>query len=49
MPEVLPLPASGEGSFLEGGMRVVWAEVPLASADAAARAVHATFMSSSGD
>jgi hypothetical protein len=30
-------------------MRVVWAEVPLASADAAARAVHATFMSSSGD
>jgi aspartate kinase len=47
MPEVLPLPASGEGSFLEGGMRVVWAEVPLASADAAARAVHATFMSPS--
>lgn len=45
MPEVLPLPASGEGSFLEGGMRVVWAEVPLASADAAARAVHAALMS----
>jgi aspartate kinase len=45
MPEVLPLPASGEGSFLEGGMRVVWAEVPVASADAAARAIHAAFMS----
>ena len=45
MPEVLPLPAHGEGAFDEGGMRVVWAEVPLASADSAARAVHATFMS----
>jgi len=43
-PEVLPLPAHGEGSFDEGGMRVVWAEVPLASAEAAARAVHAAFM-----
>ena len=45
-PEVLPLPAHGEGSFDEGGMRVVWAEVPLASAASAARAVHATFMAS---
>jgi len=45
MPEILPLPASGEGSFDEGGLRVVWAEVPLASAATAARAVHATFMS----
>lgn len=44
MPEILPLPASGEGSFDEGGLRVVWAEVPLASAGAAARAVHASFM-----
>ena len=45
-PEVLPLPAHGEGAFDEGGMRVVWAEVPLASAQSAAQAVHATFMSS---
>jgi aspartate kinase len=45
-PEVLPLPAHGEGAFDEGGMRVVWAEVPLASAASAARAVHATFMAS---
>jgi aspartate kinase len=48
-PEVLPLPAHGEGSFDEGGIRVVWAEVPVASADAAARAVHATFMSPRGE
>ncbi len=45
MPEILPLPASGEGSFDEGGMRVVWAEVPLAAADAAARQLHAALMS----
>jgi hypothetical protein len=44
MPELLPLPASGEGSFDEGGMRVVWAEVPLAAAEAAARSVHAALM-----
>jgi aspartate kinase len=44
-PEVLPLPAHGEGAFDEGGMRVVWAEVPLPSAESAAQAVHATFMS----
>jgi aspartate kinase len=44
-PEVLPLPAHGEGAFDEGGIRVVWAEVPLVSAESAARAVHATFMS----
>ncbi|HUF06303.1 MAG TPA: aspartate kinase [Candidatus Binatia bacterium] len=43
-PELLPLPAHGEGSFDEGGMRVVWAEVPLASAASAAQAVHASFM-----
>jgi aspartate kinase len=43
-PEVLPLPAHGEGSFDEGGMRVVWAEVPLVSAESAAQAVHASFM-----
>lgn len=46
MPEVLPLPAHGEGSFDEEGMRVVWAEVPLAAAASAAQAVHAAFMPS---
>jgi aspartate kinase len=40
MPEVLPIPAHGEGSFDESGMRVVWAEVPLAAAESAAQAVH---------
>lgn len=44
-PELLPLPAHGEGSFDEGGMRVVWAEVSLTSAESAARAVHAAFRS----
>ena len=43
-PELLPLPAHGEGAFDEGGLRVVWAEVPLASAASAAQAVHASFM-----
>ncbi len=44
VPELLPLPASGEGSFDAGPMRVVWAEVALEQAAAAAQAVHATFM-----
>lgn len=44
MPEVLPLPASGEGSFDEGGLRVVWSEVPIAQAAQAAQAVHAGLM-----
>ena len=43
-PEVLPLPAHGEGAFDEGGMRVVWAEVPVASAAIAAQRVHAAIM-----
>ncbi|MGI8998126.1 MAG: aspartate kinase [Candidatus Limnocylindria bacterium] len=43
-PEVLPLPAHGEGSFDEGGLRVVWAEVPVASAGVAAQRVHAAIM-----
>jgi aspartate kinase len=47
-PEVLPLPAHGEGAFDEGGLRVVWAEVPLASAASAAQAVHAMFMGVTG-
>ena len=45
MPELLPLPASGEGSFDAGPMRVVWAEVPIEQAATAAQAVHAAFMS----
>ncbi len=44
MPEVLPLPAHGEGSFDEEGMRVVWAEVPVRRAAQAAQAVHAALM-----
>lgn len=44
MPELLPLPAHGEGSFDEGGMRVVWAEVPITQAPQAAQAVHAALM-----
>jgi aspartate kinase len=47
MPELLPLPALGEGSFDEAGMRVVWSEVPLAQAAPAAQAVHAGLMASS--
>ena len=34
-------PAHGAGSFDEGGMRVVWAEVPLEHAARAAQAIHA--------
>ena len=44
VPELLPLPAHGAGSFDEGGMRVVWAEVPLEQATRAAQAVHAAVM-----
>ena len=44
MPELLPLPAHGEGSFDEGGLRVVWAEVPVGFAAQAAQAVHAALM-----
>ena len=44
MPDLLPLPAHGEGAFDEGGMRVVWAEVPLARAAQAAQSVHAALM-----
>lgn len=44
MPEVLPIPAHGEGAFDEGGMRVVWAEVALAAAESAAQAVHGAFI-----
>lgn len=44
MPELLPVPAHGAGSFDEGGMRVVWAEVPIEQVGPAARAVHAALM-----
>jgi aspartate kinase len=47
MPEVLPLPAVAEGSFDEGGMRVVWSEVPIGQASRAAQAVHAALMAAS--
>jgi len=44
MPELLPLPGHGEGSFDEGGLRIVWAEVPVALAAQAAQAVYAALM-----
>ena len=44
MPELLPIPAHGAGSFDEGGMRVVWAEVPIEQLERAAQAVHAALM-----
>ena len=45
VPELLPVPAHGAGSFDEGGMRVVWAEVPVEQAARAAQAIHAAVMS----
>jgi aspartate kinase len=44
MPELLPIPAHGAGSFDEAGMRVVWAEVGVEQVGPAARAVHAAVM-----
>ncbi|MEP6468341.1 MAG: aspartate kinase [Chloroflexota bacterium] len=44
VPELLPIPAHGAGSFDEGEMRVVWAEVPIEQAERAAQAVHAAVM-----
>jgi aspartate kinase len=44
MPEILPLPASGEGSFDEGGLRVVWSEIPIAQVERAALGVYAALM-----
>jgi len=43
-PELLPIPAHGAGSFDEGHMRVVWAEVPVDQAARAAQAVYAALM-----
>ncbi|HEX2195168.1 MAG TPA: aspartate kinase [Candidatus Limnocylindria bacterium] len=48
MPELLPVPAHGAGSFDEAGMRVVWADVPLDQAVPAARAIHAALMEPRG-
>jgi aspartate kinase len=45
MPELLPVPARGAGSFDESGLRVVWADVPLDQLAAAAQAIHAACMS----
>jgi aspartate kinase len=44
VPEQLPIPAHGAGSFDEGAFRVTWAEVPLEQVAPAARAVHAALM-----
>lgn len=44
VPDLLPIPAHGAGSFDEGEMRVVWAEVPVEQAARAAQAVHAAVM-----
>ncbi|HYM53184.1 MAG TPA: aspartate kinase [Candidatus Dormibacteraeota bacterium] len=44
MPELLPVPAHGAGSFDEGGMRVVWAEVPVEHASRVAQSIHAALM-----
>jgi len=44
MPELLPVPAHGAGSFDAGGMRVVWAEVPIEHASQVAQSVHAALM-----
>jgi aspartate kinase len=44
MPELLPIPAHGAGSFDEGGMRVVWAEVPIEQVARACQSVHASLM-----
>ena len=44
VPELLPIPAHGAGSFDESGFRVAWSDVPLAQAARAAQAVHAALM-----
>jgi aspartate kinase len=48
MPELLPVPAHGAGSFDEAGLRVVWADVPLDQVAAAAQAIHAACMTAGG-
>ncbi|HEY7526978.1 MAG TPA: aspartate kinase [Candidatus Limnocylindria bacterium] len=44
VPEQLPVPAHGAGSFDEGGFRVAWSEVPLDQLARAAQAIHAALM-----
>jgi aspartate kinase len=46
LPDLLPIPAHGAGSFDDGGWRVAWSEVPAEQAAFAARAVHAALMAS---
>lgn len=48
MPELLPVPAHGAGSFDEAGLRVVWADVPLDQLAWAAQAIHAGLMAVRG-
>jgi aspartate kinase len=44
VPDQLPVPAHGAGSFDEGAFRVTWVEVPLEQAARVAQAVHAALM-----
>jgi aspartate kinase len=44
LPDLLPIPAHGAGSFDDGGWRVAWSDVPVEQAEFAARAVHAALM-----
>jgi aspartate kinase len=46
IPDQLPVPAHGAGSFDESGLRVVWADVPLGQVAPAAQAIHAGLMDS---
>jgi aspartate kinase len=44
VPDQLPVPAHGAGSFDEGAFRVTWVEVPLQQAAHVAQALHAALM-----
>lgn len=44
MPDLLPVPSHGAGSFDAGPLRVAWAEVPAEQVERAAQAVHAALM-----
>jgi len=44
VPELLPIPAHGAGSFDESGFRVAWSDVPVEQAARVAQAVHAALM-----
>jgi hypothetical protein len=47
LPDLLPIPAHGAGSFDDGGWRVAWSDVPAEQAAFAAQAVHAALMAGS--